>query len=475
MQGLLIGGALAVALFVLLIAPGQGAPALMLCAVLALGTALLIRRQVDGHERRFLLQLFVGALIVRVFVGTLIFTLELQNFFGGDAITYDTLGFATWRVWHGEMRYKEILATSLDTFWGMPYYVASVYTLVGHNPLAVQFVNSIMGAATAPAAYLCARHIFQNQQVARLSGLLVACFPSLILWSSQGLKDGPIVFLLVLAMLATLKLGERLSAKYFVVLLAALGGLLGLRFYIFYMMILATGGALVIGMQRLTAQGLLRQVALLAAIGLALTYWGVLRTASAQYKDYGSLETVQRSRADLARASAQSAFGQDVDVSTAGGAISVIPLGLVYLLFAPFPWQLVNLRQSITLPEMVVWWCVFPLMVLGLWFTIKYRLRQALPVLLFSTMLTLAYSVLQGNVGTAYRQRGQLLVFYFMFVAVGYVLLKERREESKAKEMAARQALREMAAAHRRYTRWRRDKEKELEKIAEDLQKGLGF
>jgi hypothetical protein len=46
-------------------------------------------------------------------------------------------------------------------------------------------------------------------------------------------------------------------------------------------------------------------------------------------------------------------------------------------------------------------------------------------------MLTLAYSVFQGNVGTAYRQRAQLLVFYFIFVAVGAVLLKEKREEKK--------------------------------------------
>ncbi|HYY42020.1 MAG TPA: glycosyltransferase family 39 protein, partial [Pyrinomonadaceae bacterium] len=466
--------ALAVCLAVILLAPGAGAPAVLLCAVLAVGAGAIIRR-VGGSERTFLVQLFVGALLVRVLIGTLIFAFELQNFFGGDALTYDQLGYATWRIWLGEMRYKEVLSTSFDTFWGMPYYVASIYTLVGHNLLAVQFVNALLGAATAPAVYMCARHIFSNQQVARLTGLLVGFFPSLVLWSAQGLKDGPIVFLLALAMLATLRLGERLSLKYFVVLLAALAGLLGLRFYIFYMMIIAIGGAFIIGMQRLTAQGLFRQVGLLVGIGLALTYWGVLRTARAQYEDYGSLESVQRSRSDLSGGGAQSAFGKDVDVSTAGGALSAIPLGLVYLLFAPFPWQLANLRQSITLPEMLVWWSLFPLLVLGLWFTLKYRLRQALPILLFTTMLTLAYSVFQGNVGTAYRQRAQIVIFYFMFVAVGYVLLKERREERQARQLSARQAAQATALAQRRYARWRQDKEKELEKLADDLQKSLGF
>jgi hypothetical protein len=219
----------------------------------------------------------------------------------------------------------------------------------------------------------------------------------------------------------------------------ALYGLLSFRFYIFYMTAAAVCGAFVIGMRAQTTRSLLRQVAVVLAIGVGLTYMGVLRTADAQLEVYGDLEAVQRSRADLVR-SANTGFGQDVDVSTASGALSAVPLGLSYLLFAPFPWQLASLRQSITLPEMVVWWLSFPLLVIGIWFTVKYRLRQALPILLFTTMLTLAYSIFQGNVGTAYRQRSQILVFYFIFIAVGAVLLKERQEDRQRQRLRQRQA-----------------------------------
>ena len=124
---------------------------------------------------------------------------------------------------------------------------------------------------------------------------------------------------------------------------------------------------------------------------------------------------------------------------------------------------------------MLIWWSLFPLLVLGLWFTLKYRLRQALPILLFTTMLTLAYSIFQGNVGTAYRQRAQLLIFYFIFAAVGYVLLRERSEERKRQRFAARQVQQEAVAALRRDERWRRERERELEKVADELQKSLGF
>src|SRR5258708_37325551 len=143
---------------------------------------------------------------------------------------------------------------------------------------------------------------------------------------------------------------------------------------------------------------------------------------------------------------AGSGFAEDVDLSSPEGALSALPLGFSYLILAPFPWQLASLRQGITLPEMIIWWASLPLLVLGMWFTIKHRLREVVPIIVFTTLLTLAYSILQGNVGTAYRQRAQLLVFYFVFVAVGFVLGREKREEKVRRQMEERQAARPRAS-----------------------------
>ncbi|HEV2801780.1 MAG TPA: glycosyltransferase family 39 protein [Pyrinomonadaceae bacterium] len=416
--------------------PVHGGTAILLCAVCALVACYLIKQ--SDLDKEFLLRVFVSALLVRIVLATAIYYLRLQNFFGGDALTYDQQAYLLTLVWQGQITFQEFSRGNQNDFLGMPYLVAGIYTLVGRNSLAVQFFNAVLGAATAPVVYICAQRIFQNVRVARVASLLVAFYPSLILWSSQALKDAPIMLLLTVTTLTTLKLGERFSVKYLVVLLFSLFGLLSLRFYIFYIMVVAVGAGFIIGMRQLTAQSFVKQLMMVVCVGLALTYLGVLRTASQQIEDYGSLERVQRSRQDLA-ASAQSGFAQDVDVSTTSGALSVIPLGMIYLLFAPFPWQMANLRQSITLPEMMLWWGSFPLLVLGGWFTLKYRLRQALPILLFTMMLTLAYSIFQGNVGTAYRQRSQLLIFYFIFVAVGYVLLRERKEERVRQAIAARE------------------------------------
>lgn len=421
----------------------DAAKAVLLCTALATVAGFYsYKRETDGP---FLLRLFVAALLVRIVIGLAIFTFRGQDFFGGDAITYDFFGNAQMLGWGGDKYYQGIanqfVRSGQGSGWGMVYLVAAVYSVIGRNMLAVQLVNSVFGAATAVVIYLCAHQVFKNLRVARLAGIAVAFYPSLVLWSAQGLKDGPIVFCLALAILCTLKLGEKLSLKYIVILIGVLLSLVALRFYVFYMICVAIAGAFVIGMQQISAVSFARQFTAVILLGLALTYVGVTRSSAVQFEHYGNLQQLQNSRLDQAR-SAESGFGRDVDVSSTSGAISTIPMGVLYLLFAPFPWQITSLRQSITLPEMVIWWASFPMLVLGLWFAIKYRLRMISPILIFTVMLTLAYSVFQGNVGTAYRQRAQLLVFYFIFVAVGFVLMKEKREEKKRRDVEEREQLR---------------------------------
>jgi 4-amino-4-deoxy-L-arabinose transferase-like glycosyltransferase len=439
---------------ILVVAPADGGAATLFALPLAALGGLMVLGIKD--DRKFLLRLFFAGLLVRMLVGTLIYVFHLQEFFGGDALTYDFFGDALLRTWNGEKYYQSMVdlftGGGASSGWGMLYIVAAIYKVIGRNMLATQYVNAVLGAATAPITYLIALEIFPNKRMARTCALLSAFFPSMVLWSAQGLKDGPIVFLLAVSMLATLKLGERLSVKHLSALALALAALMPLRFYVFYIVVISVTVAFILGRRPLSAKTFVRQFIILITIALALAYFGVSRYASAQFESYGSLERLQTMRLDAAK-SAQSGFGEDVDVSTPGGALSAIPLGFSYLLFAPFPWQFGSLRALITLPEMIVWWCCIPLLVLGLWFTIKYRVRQVAPILIFMVLLTLTYSVLQGNVGTAYRQRAQLLIFYFVFVAVGFVLMKEKREEV----LRRREAQKEENNASRRRPRWQPD------------------
>ncbi|HKR15578.1 MAG TPA: glycosyltransferase family 39 protein [Pyrinomonadaceae bacterium] len=439
--------ALAVCGGVMFLLPGVAPGALAFCVAVSVPTVIALMR--SGEQKTFLLRLFVLAVLVRIAVATIIYLGNLQEFFGGDANTYHLFGESLNQSWHGDNYHSGRYAVFIQSgagAWGMLYVVAAVYEVLGANMFAIQLINASVGASTAIVVYYVTQTLFVNTRVSKVAAILVAFFPSLILWSSQALKDGLIIMALALCILSTLRLMEKITLPFVLTLGVCLAALLSLRFYIFYMMAAAVGGSFVIGLKSANAQNFVQRFIAIGAIGLAFTWFGVIRFAAAQFEKYGNLQMVQMSRMDQAR-NAESGFGKDVDVQTTEGALTVIPLGLLYLLFAPFPWQLASLRQSIALPEMLIWWAAFPLLVLGWWYAVKHRLRQVAPIVLFTTMLTLAYAVFQGNVGTAYRQRSQLLVFYFIFVAVGAVILKEKSEDKKRQALQEKQALADMQAA----------------------------
>src|SRR6266508_2511999 len=83
------------------------AKAVLFCTALAaIAGFYAYKREVDG---RFLLRLFVAALLARIIVGLVIFVFHGQNFFGGDAITYDYYGNAQLLVWGGD-KYSQAIA-----------------------------------------------------------------------------------------------------------------------------------------------------------------------------------------------------------------------------------------------------------------------------------------------------------------------------------------------------------------------------
>jgi hypothetical protein len=408
----------------------------LLVVMTTAGIALGVFRHFT-KEKEFVTTLFLAALVVRLAFGMFVYVFDYRDFFGGDSETYHTLGGVIYDHWSGLVDSRDSFyrwATSTTrTGWGMNYLVAAIYVFTGKNLLAAQSFCAVIGAATAPMVYFCAKSIFSNSGVARTSALAVAFFPSFIIWSGQLLKDGVIIFLLVLAITMVLQLQEKISYAAITALILSLFGIITLRFYIFYMVAIAVAGSFVVGLSN-KPTSIFRRAAVLIVIGLGLTYLGVLRNASVDFERYAELEKVQISRLDLAR-SAESGFNEEADVSTAEGAIATIPKGLAYLMLAPFPWQVSSVRQAITLPEVLLWWAMIPLMISGIIYAIRNRLRSTFPVLFFSLVLTLAYSIFQGNVGTAYRQRTQIQVFLFIFIAVGWELWKEKRSDKKMERL----------------------------------------
>ena len=90
----------------------------------------------------------------------------------------------------------------------MFYLVGGVYELIGRNILCDSIGQCVNRRGHGRHRLLHFHVALQQLARVKVSAVLVAFFPSLILWSSQALKDGLIILALALAILATLRLME---------------------------------------------------------------------------------------------------------------------------------------------------------------------------------------------------------------------------------------------------------------------------
>jgi hypothetical protein len=141
---------------------------------------------------------------------------------------------------------------------------------------------------------------------------------------------------------------------------------------------------------------------------------------------------------------ANSAYGQGADISTPAGALAFLPIGLAYFLFAPFPWDITSVLQAVTLPETLMWYALVPVGVWGAILALRHDPRSFTVPMAVLLTVTFAYALVEGNVGTAYRHRAQILPIVFLFCAIG---LRDMHAQWLARVQAARQRRAEARAS----------------------------
>jgi 4-amino-4-deoxy-L-arabinose transferase-like glycosyltransferase len=400
----------------------------------------------NREDRKFLVRLFLGALAARCLVTLLIHNAPFLRPLVGDAFTYDAFGNVLSLSWQGLADSSSTWlagATSLNkSGWGMLYYIAAIYYIVGQNILAAAFVTASLGASTAVVVYKVVMLLFNHPRIARTAAVMVAFSPSMIIWSSYALKDGLIVFCLSFCALYTLNLREKFSLKHLALLLLFLFGLYALRHYVFMVLFVAIAGGMILGAKNFSPTRILQGGFLVLVIGFVFAYFGAKDVAEKNF----DLKKIQSGRVWGAKA-ANTGFGADVDITDTRAAITFLPLGITYVLFAPFPWMINSLGQLITLPELILWWLSFPLLIKGYWFAIRHRLKESLTICLFTICLTFVYALYQTNVGTAYRQRAQLYVFFFIFISVGWELRRNAKMLKEAEKARLYQQVRNRYAS----------------------------
>jgi len=403
--------------------------ALVVPGVLSLGVLWAVLRwttvgdPADGTVARWTYGSYALHLALSLAIGASGLTV---SFFGGDADTYHIYAVALARHWAEGTVMPELPAGKEGFF----YALARLYELLGPYRVGGLALTALCSALLVPLVADTTRRLFGQR--ARMAVLpLIVLLPGFLVWTSQLLREAPIVAALALGANLAVRLSEEFRPGRLAMLGLTVATLFTLRANVAYVF----GAGLLVGLAmggRHLIAGVATAAAMLGIVAV-LVLGGGLGESGYQRSATADLQQVNTVRSALAT-TANSGIGIEADVSTAQGSIAYLPIGLPQLLLGPFPWEVGNFRQALGLLEaMTVWWLV-PSFARGMRRSARLIGRRAALLLAPAAGIAIVLTLLIGNVGTLVRERIQVTILFLPFVALGWA-----REAKQSETPAAAQ------------------------------------
>jgi hypothetical protein len=296
--------------------------------------------------------------------------------------------------------------------------ITGLYELFGAHQVVGQLYVALLGAGVAAVAARLAMEVLPRRW-ALATGLIVALLPSQIVWSSLVLKDAA-VWLTLAGLALTVAVAGRSRGWRLLALGGIAAALLVLLGYLRLQTLVVACWALMLAVLvgALVGSRVQRLPRLGAAVALGvLIPWLVFNLGPAGVTYVKNSEPPSQLRAGSSvgasspisgTAPPTSSAAASADQSEVGADVRHLPQGVLALLAEPYPWQsggsvYLNLARIQT----VIWYPLLLLAFLGLLMLRPRHLRvMAFPLLAGGAILIL-YALTEGNLGTAFRHRGE--------------------------------------------------------------------
>ncbi len=418
--------------------PGLIVPLVLEAAVFAGITRFFLSHEEDNAQRKWLAAVVAVGGVARVFMIGLVYGVLNPYLFAPDTASYEYQGEALVSFWAG-LAPAPVIAAS----WQKGYALlnAGAITMLGEPTWFMVVLNVFAALWTVLLTYFITRRCF-GIRAARFAAVLTAVFPSMILWSVLNIRDAITMAVVTMLVLMAIRAYGRLRLRDLVWFGLGLLALSTLRDYM---------GFLVIAGIALGYFGALRpgRVVSTFVVGIAasLVVIMVLERAGIFSPDVltNPVSDVQRMRLglqqDFVQGTAGSAFGTDVEINSVGDMARYLPVGLTFFLFAPFPWSITSILQLTTLPEVLLWYLLVPFVVMGLRDAGRKESAATLLPIGVLVLTVCTYALVEGNFGTAYRHRAQVMPLFFVLAGQGLARWWDTRVQAR------RAALRKRADA----------------------------
>lgn len=392
--------------------------------VLILGGAtsayLMYSKSQSPEDVNYQLNLFLWAFSLRLWAGIIFYGWRFSETLGDE----DAAGYAAaWKLAENWYKFgidgflsdlyivtvvKQNIGQTL--IWAIPTFIAG-----GPSRMIVSALNSFAGALLVLVIFRLTKRLF-DADTARIAALLATFWPSFLLFSAGTSKEILFIFITWTILHITLRREKGLSVKDGVIAAFLAFLILTIRFYAFYMMVIAIVFRIVVsGGKHLVRNAVLGVITVGAVVAFA--------ASSGMFdRDFQRFE-YQSQYMDSWRkgVAVDTREGSGVDVYGSFESTNVaVTVAAAYFLFAPFPWEIFggSTRNSFAVIENIVILLILVFSIKALRSFFKEKFLLILPILIFCFLYAGFHIWAMSNVGLAWRHKQTIMPLFFMLVAL---------------------------------------------------------
>lgn len=398
-------------------------------------TILFIPYIKEGNHH-FIFWLFSLSFLMRIIMAVMLyFILFLKSGTGllWDSYCYSVNGIKILGLWKSGMRgFEEVIRylgtrTASGTLGKYDFWNAFVYSITDPNPFSVIFINTFAVSFTVVIVYFIT-HQLAGSKPAKISSFLVAFWPSLLFWSIQNLKEPITVFLLYLLIWSIVMLRRRF--RFFLLGSFILSAWALKEFRLIYFIMFFAGAipfSIYLSLYKINKSLVLIStfsIAFIVLFSFDFIQQKIIELMKLLFPTV-ALEGRESLFAWLSKMryyrtlDASSAFLSSWDYSNPARLLHIAPLAFLISVFAPFPWQVKSMFQIAAMPEMLIYYVLFPFSIAGMRYIYKVKIHEGGILFALVAMAILLFILIEGNVGTLFRHRCIILPGLFIFAGIG--------------------------------------------------------
>ncbi len=400
-------------------------------------TGIILWHFLPEDDRGFLIKVFIIGISLRVIIFAAFYIISFYR--GGygeiepDSRLYFLKTLQVMRSLLGKSQLQEQVQPGVGNN-GYLLILSIFYLIIGYNPsipdpasmFPDKLINCLIGTLSAIPIFYISKGLF-GKNVAKISSIFAVFYPSFVIWSMTNTREPINILLVSIIILLITRMQKAKKIKYFFLLFFLLLYLLTIRPYIFFCtLIVILSVALVYLFCRIK-----RNFLMLAAIMLLFVYFinftSYGQTLKTQYLNPNKIsKQLYKRNQDVLSQKGTMYRIYDNNLVT-GERLNKMALikgflkGYFYFMLVPFPWAVSSGPQLLALPQMIILYFSLPFIFIGIIFSIRYKFKTSFTLLSYVFIVTSAFALVEGNIGSALRHRDLVLPFYFIFASAGLV------------------------------------------------------